>query len=143
MNDKLKQERSAFDYERSYASLSPSHPFIKDIRGWLLLGPLDIREGVHEYQFALQQLKGQKEPRVRVGCRYYTLAAAWRHWSFKARTGKSSRRGSYGRTNHKNEGKQAIAIIRLMLLQAQAYGLLSLYKPVPKFDSALIKRKQR
>jgi hypothetical protein len=112
-------------------------PFVKDARGWILFGPTDIRGGARRYLFCLQKLPSQKLPRVRAGCRYYTLAEAYRHWNKKVR------RGSYyaGR----NEGRQALAIIRLMLLQAQAYSLpgMSLYSTPIKFDSTILKLKRK
>jgi hypothetical protein len=134
-SEKMDIEAQAFDGERDRrreaATATPS--YVKDARGWILFGPRDIRDRELKYFFCLQQLTGQKEPRVRVGCRYYTLAKAWEHWSFKAKTGKTNKR-AWSFASHRNEGKQAIAIIRLMLLQAQAYGLISIYATI-KFDS--------
>ncbi len=130
--------------ERRFSPMSGVGNFIKDSRGWILFGPHDVR-GEHlesGFLFCLQKLPGQKEPRVRVGCRYYTLRKAWEHWSFKARTGKLHAKERYGFSVNRNQGKQAIAIIRLMLLQAQAHRLLSLYAPVPKFDSSITKPKR-
>ena len=136
MSDKTEAERDAFTPERSarHSSMSESPDYLRDHRGWVLFGPCDIRSRDREYMFCLQQLRGQKAPHVRVGCRYYTLAQAWKHWN-----GKLKRRGSQSR--ERNEARQAIAIIRLMLLQAQAYGLISMYSPVPKFDATIVKRK--
>lgn len=126
------------------APMSGSGNYIKDGRGWILFGPHDVRGNHLEsgYLFCLQKLPKQKEPRVRVGCRYYTLREAWDHWGFKARTGKKSARDAYSLTSNYNEGRQAVAIIRLMLLQAQAHGLLPRYSPLPKFDSSLTRKKR-
>ncbi len=131
-------ERFIFHENRnSYANimngLAPSlpKPFIRDSRGWILFGPQDVRSSKSKYRFGLQKLPKQKTPRVRVGCRYYTLREAWVHWGL--------RKSDYSR---RNECRQAVAIIRLMLLQAQAYGLLSLYAATPKFDSTILKRKR-
>lgn len=107
--------------------------FFRDARGWILFGPRDVRGQSKSFMFCLQKLPMQKSPRVRVGCRYYTLAEAWKHWGVRKPRQYTSRR---------NECRQAVAIIRLMLLQAQAYGLLSLYATPIKFDSSILKRKR-
>jgi hypothetical protein len=109
-------------------------PFVRDQRGWILFGPQDVRETKKTWHFSLQKLKNQELPRVRVGCRYYTLKQAWSHWG-KRRPGTT-----YTRRNH---CAQAVAIIRLMLLQAHAYGLLSYYAAPLKFDSTLLKPKRK
>lgn len=134
-------ERFIFDDERNahteamgYAKSMLPKPFVRDGRGWILFGPKDVRSSAPCWQFALQKLPGQKTPRVRVGCRYYTLGQAWRHWG-------AHRRGR--RTTRKNQCAQAVAIIRLMLLQAQAYGLLSLYATPIRFDSTIVKPKRK
>jgi hypothetical protein len=106
--------------------------FVRDTRGWILFGPYDIRGRSEGFLFCLQRLPGQKLPRVRAGCRYFTLKQAYAHWSRKAKKGFLS--------GHRNEGKQALAIIRLMLLQAQAYGLIS---PSIKFDSTILRPKRK
>lgn len=108
--------------------------FVKDQRGWILFGPQDIRERNKLYHFCLQKLPGQKTPRVRVGCRYYTLREAWAHWGIR-------KPGQY--YSRRNECRQAVAIIRLMLLQAQAYSLLSIYAAPIRFDSTIIKPKRK
>jgi hypothetical protein len=105
--------------------------FIRDTRGWILFGPQDVRSSARSFTFCLQKLPGQKLPRVRAGCRYYTLPKAWHHWSRKIRT---------GYTIDKNEGRQALA---LLLLQAQAYGLISIYASPIKFDSTILKPKRK
>lgn len=108
--------------------------FVRDTRGWILFGPYDVRGHKTCHLFCLQKLPGQKTPRVRVGCRYYTLRQAWMHWGVKKRGRYSTRR---------NECHQAIAIIRLMLLQAQAYALLSIYASPLKLDSTIIRSKRK
>lgn len=139
---------AVFDDERINAQTAfrdkrPFHRrYVKDSRGWILFGPQDIRNGEPDFLFCLQQLPSQKQPYVRVGCRYYNLKEAWEHWSFKAKTGKISGRDRWGVTTNKNEGRQAIAIIRLMLEQAQAYGLIGTYAKLPKFDSSLMRKKK-
>lgn len=145
-SERLEAERKRFDdvrkAESEYHRTHGTPAFIKDHGDWILFGPQDIREASKKYLFCLQKLKSQKTPRVRVGCHYYTLAQAWKHWSPKAKTGRSGRE-RWGFTSRKNEGKQAIAIIRLMLLQAQAYGLISKWHPVPKFDATLLQPKRK
>ncbi len=131
--------RFIFDADRSahhqvVAGLVMPKPFIRDCRGWILFGPQDIRSHKLFWHFALQKLPGQKLPRVRVGCRYFDLKQAWKHWGVP-------RKGRY--QTRKNECAQAVAIIRLMLLQAQAYGLLSLYATPIKFDSTIVKPKRK
>lgn len=121
----------AMGYARSMLPMDRVH----DKRGWILFGPQDVRQREHRWQFCLQKLPGQKTPRVRVGCRYFTLAQAWRHWGAKPKR--------WITTSRRNERAQAVAIIRLMLLQAQAYGLLSMYSATPKFDSTIIKPKRK
>lgn len=131
---------AAFDAERTENSrfnervnnVRPS--LVKRDDGWILFGPQDIRDGKRRYNFALQQLKCDKQIRVRVGCRYFTLPQAWKHWSKAAKSNYSSLR--------RNEGKQALAIITLMILQAQAHGLLSRFATI-KFDSSICKRKRK
>lgn len=108
--------------------------FIKTNVGWILFGPQDVRDDKKKYHFALQKLHVDRDVRVRVGCRYYTLPQAWKHWSKKARTTCWAR--------NKNEGKQALAIIALMILQAQAFGLLPRYSVIP-FDSSIVKKRKR
>lgn len=108
-------------------------PFVRDIRGWCLFGPMDVRGSDRKWQFMLTKLYGQKLPRVRVGCRYYTLREAWAHWGYRPGRG----------TTRNNECAQAIAIIRLMLLQAQAWGLLSLWAAPIRFDSTILKSKRK
>ncbi len=96
---------------------------------WILFGPFDIRGGIRRYQFNLCHVKGEPGgPRVKVGCRYYTLPQAWAHWSSRKYTG--SRR----------TGQQALLIIKLMVLQAQILGLL---KSDVKFDASICKPKKR
>lgn len=108
--------------------------YIKHPNGdWIMFGPQDVRNNKRHYNFALQRLACDQQVRVRVGCRYYTLVQAWNHWSKKARGSR------YMST--KNEGKQALAIISLMILQAQAYGLLPRYSVIP-FNSSIVKRKK-
>lgn len=107
----------------------------RDERGWIFFGPRDIRDNHHEYLWCLQKRPGQKLPRVRVGCRYYTLPQAWKHWGVGIRKAQL--------TTRKNQCRQAVAIIRLMLVQAQALGLLSRYRPVPVFDNTIIKPKRK
>lgn len=145
-NEKYLHEHDLFVEERDSRSreddINTRSGFVKDRRGWCLFGPQDVRSYKRHWSFSLQMATGQKEPRVRVGCRYYTLAQAWAHWGVRAKTGRYTKNGVY-QTWFKNEAQQAVAIIRLMLLQAQAYNLLSVYKPVPKFDSTLTKRKRR
>lgn len=129
-----------FDLERNdHADRARNAPYsspryVKTNVGWILFGPQDVRESNKKYHFALQQLSCDKQVRVRVGCRYKTLPQAWEHWSRKARS------GPYVST--RNEGKQALAIISLMILQAQAYGLLPRYAAI-KFDSSIVKRKRK
>lgn len=77
---------------------------------WCLFGPLDVRYSHSEYLFTLQYTFAGGL-RVRVGCRYYTLEQAWKHW------------GPRAKHHYKRGAKQAVLIIRLMLLQAEAYGL--------------------
>lgn len=101
--------------------------------GWILFGPQDVRGGSPKYHFALQKLDCDNQLRVRVGCRYYTLAQAWKHWTKRKDAG----------TTRRNHCRQAIAIITLMLNQAQAYGLLPTYRPLPKFDSSIVKPKRK
>lgn len=119
-----------FDFERedhirrSEGSATPH--YLKVDAGWILFGPVDVRDGKRKYYFSLQQLKCDKVIRVRVGCRYKTLPQAWKHWSKK-----------YPR----NQGRQALAIIKLMILQAQAYGLLPRYKVI-KFDSSIVRKRK-
>lgn len=128
--------------------LAPStlKPYVRDSRGWILFGPQDVRSGKKGWHFALQCRKltsrEARRPdlhvRVRVGCRYYSLKQAWQHW------GAPRKRYYCGySTARRNECKQAVEIIRLMLLQAQAYGLLSLYSYAPKFDSTILKPKRK
>lgn len=110
--------------------------FVKRDNGdWILFGPQDVRSRNRKWHFALQRLACDKQLRVVVGCRYYTLAQAWNHWH-------RPRRLLYGgATERRNECKQAIAIIQLMILQAQAYGLLSIYKRIV-FDGSLIRKRR-
>jgi hypothetical protein len=121
-------------YKQCRSSGQHTKQFVRDGRGWILFGPYDIRGANPTYLFCLQKLPRQSMPRVRVGCRYYTLAQAYRHWSKKARLNLY-----HGR----NEGRQALAIIQLMLLQAQAYHLLPFYATPIKFDSSLLKSKSK
>ena len=143
-----KFERELFDAHREEAASLlnegklPERYFTDD-RGWILFGPRDIRDGNPHYLFCLQQIKGQKKIYIRVGCRYYDLKAAWKHWSFKATTGKINHRARWGLTSAKNEGRQAVAIIRLMLLQAQAYGLINRWSKPIKFDSSLTRKRKK
>lgn len=113
--------------------------YVRDERGWALFGPLDVRGNERHYLFSLQcpvlNNRQRRRPelhlRVRAGCRFYTLRQAWMHWG---------KRGC-GSTR-RNTNAQAVAIIRLMLLQAQAYGLLPIYAAPIKFDSTILKPKR-
>lgn len=108
-------------------------PYIERENGdWILFGPQDVRDRKPKYHFALQRLICDKVLRVRVGCRYYTLEQAWNHWH-KVYNCYIDRR---------LECKQAIAIIQLMILQAQAYNLLDRYRRV-KFDNSLTRKKRK
>lgn len=132
-------ERLIFDLDRQQRMTAHdrgehSLGFVRDERGWILFGPYDIRGQASSFMFCLQKLPKQKLPRVRVGCRYYTLAEAYKHWSRKTKCGYF--------THSKNEGRQALAIIRLLLLQAQAYHLISAYTTI-KFDSTILKPKRK
>ena len=109
-------------------------PYVKRNDGWIFFGPTDIRGRHRRFHFALQWLNCDKQLRVRVGCRYYTLLQAWKHWSKK-------RRRSYAASS-KNEAEQALAIISLMLLQAKAYGLLPMDRTI-RFDSSICKSKRK
>lgn len=113
-----------------------SKQFVKTDDGWILFGPTDVRGYGPKFHFALQQLKCDKQLRVRVGCRYYTLPQAYRHWSRATKRGNS--------TSRRNEARQALAIIQLMLLQAQAYNLIPLYGRKSKitFDSSILKKRK-
>lgn len=127
------RDRDAHTEAMGYAKSMLPMDRVHDKRGWILFGPQDVRQREKQWRFCLQKLPGQKLPRVRVGCRYFTLAEAWKHWGVRKPRQHTSRR---------NECRQAVAIIRLMLLQAQAYGLLSLYAAPIKFDSTTLKRKR-
>lgn len=117
---------------RLRADAFPRADYVKRHDGWIIFGPLDVRNGRPQYRFALQYLKCDRTLRVRVGCRYYTLKQAWNRWH-PTRGGVS--------TYRRNECKQAIAIIQLMLAQAQAYSLLSMWKPII-FDNSLRKKRK-
>lgn len=141
MTNHCDPRRLIFDQDRTekYSKLRAYHDsvgprFVCDSRGWILFGPRDVRGRDEVYLFCLQKLPNEKAPRVRVGCRYYDLKSAWQHWGVRKKGQGTSRR---------NECAQAVAIIRLMLLQAQAYGLLSLYATPIKFDSSLLKPKRK
>ena len=128
-------ERLIFNPDRAHyiacrSSGQSVKQYVRDSRGWILFGPYDVRGSSQKHLFCLQKLPGQKTPRVRAGCRYYTLKQAWMHWGVK-------KRGQY--YIRRNECRQAIAIIRLLLVQAQAYGLLSLYSAPLKFDSSIVR----
>lgn len=129
-------KREAFYVERNIhqreQEAQPRMPqFIKRDDGWVLFGPYDVRGGTRKHQFSLQMIHADGQPRVRVACKYMTLPQAWRHCATKGRA-------SWCR----NQYQQAIAIIRLMVLQAQAYGLPGMPKDV-KFDSSITKPKRR
>lgn len=130
--------RKAFDDERDLHIRSNDNsetaPFIKRGDGWVLFGPRDVRCGNRKYHFALQHLKSGNDLRVRVGCRFYTVETAFRHWDPAKKRGWVSRR---------NECRQARAIIMLMVFQAQSYGLLSLYNERIKFDLKLKPKPKR
>lgn len=107
--------RAVIDIVRE-SGTEPTEPFYreKDL-GWILFGPKDVRGGKRKWRFHLQFLREDRTLRVLAGCRYYTIEQAWRHWD--------PRRFSY--TQRRNECLQARAIIQLMLLQAEAHGLLA------------------
>lgn len=115
--------------------------YVRDERGWVLFGPRDVRGNKRQYLFALQcpvlndrqRRRPELHLRVRAGCRFYTLRQAWMHWG--------QRQSGCGSTR-RNTNAQAVAIIRLMLLQAQAYHLLSMYSAPIKFDSTILKPKR-
>lgn len=128
---KWKREAFAIEREtrqRNHDQLHYPH-LIKRDDGWILFGPFDVRHGQQHYPFALQMLYIDNSVRVRVACKYMTLPQAWRHCVVKGRAGW-----------RRNQYQQAIAIIQLMVLQAQACGLVS--KSV-KFDSSIVKPKRR
>ena len=143
----FQQDRNDYHQAMGFAASMLPKPYVSDSRGWILFGPQDVRSGKKEWHFALQCRKltsrearrPELHVRVRVGCRYYSLKQAWQHW------GAPSRKRYYCgySTARRNERKQAVEIIRLMLLQAQAYGLLSLYSYAPKFDSTILKPKRK
>lgn len=127
-------KREAFRVERetrqrNHDQLHYPH-LIKRGDGWILFGPFDVRNAQQHYPFALQMLYSDKQLRVRVACKYMTLPQAWQHCI------KGSRRSSWRR----NQYQQAVSIIRLMVLQAQAYGLVP---ASVKFDSSIVKPKRR
>jgi hypothetical protein len=127
------EEKALFNNDR-IMHIPEGPAFVRDSRGWILFGPKDVRGGSKVHQFCLQKLPTQKFPRVRVGCRYYTLQQAWKHWGVR-------KRGQY--SGRRNECNQAVALIRLMLLQAQAFGLIFRYSTPIKFDSTIIKPKRK
>lgn len=108
--------------------------FVKRDDGWILFGPQDVRSTKPKYNFALQYLACDKTIRVRVGCRFKTLPQAWKHWG--------QHQGKNRGIERRNECAQAVAIIQLMLLQAQQYRLLHMYRSKIRFDSSLVKRKK-
>lgn len=126
-------KREAFHVERATRHRNhdqfPNPHLIKRDDGWILFGPFDVRNGKECYPFALQKLYSDKQLRVRVACKYMTLPQAWQHCIKRSRS--SWRRNQY---------QQAISIIRLMVLQAQAYKLVS---ASVKFDSSIVKPKRR
>lgn len=136
-NERTLHQREFDDFRR--CAMGEPHgknrPFIKRDNGdWILFGPQDVREGSRRYYFALQRLACDRVLRVRVGCRFYTLEQAWHHWHTMAKRSCWSVR--------RRACQQAIAIIQLMILQAQAYGLINRYKRIP-FDSSLNRKKRK
>jgi hypothetical protein len=79
---------------------------------WILFGPQDVRHSKPEYHYSLIYTEIDRTVRVRAGCRFYTIEQAWKHWAGP-------------RYYNKTTGKMALAIITVMLLQAQSYGLMS------------------
>lgn len=137
MSGSKNPERLIFHDDLSAWKLATDHerkPFVRDGRGWCLFGAQDVRNSVRQYTFCLMKLPRHKTVRVRVGCRYFTLQQAWKHWGVIRRRDGTSRR---------NQKRQAVAIIRLMLVQAQAWGLLSAYRSPLRFDSTIIKPKRK
>lgn len=119
--------------ERAVDGTDWQKPYYKTEAGWIVFGPRDVRSGTQKYYFSLERLNEDKVLRVRAGCRYYTIAQAFKHWDPTIR----------GWTNRRNECRQARAIIMLMVLQAQAYGFLSLYNEKIKFDLKLKPKPKR
>lgn len=127
-------ERDAHKFNSHHRNAAfPTPAFVRTDHGWILFGPQDVRDGMNSYHFALQYTKCDKTVRVRVGCRMYTLGQAFNHWGKKTST--YSSRG--------NSNKQALAIINLMVLQAQAYGLLTRFTRPITMKTTLIKRKRK
>ena len=68
------------------------------------------------YAFFLQKLKGDSEPMIKAGCRYFTLAQAESHWT--ATRGKTPL------------GRETEAIVRSMVSIAHIRGLMTEAKAV-------------
>lgn len=127
--DAFKTERDV--RSRNHEQLQQLHfpHLIKRSDGWILFGPFDVRNGKQHYPFALQMLYEDRQLRVRVACKYMTLPQAWSHCA-------KGRLSIWDR----NKYRQAATIIQLMVLQAQAYGLIP---SSVKFDSSIVKPKRR
>lgn len=95
------------------------------VNEWLVVGPWDTRG----YRFCIQWVRGDRRGiMVRVGCRFKTLDAAFKHWHKKAIAHDFVR--AY-------EGQQALACIMLALGYAKSARLPGTARKAMKFDFAV------